>query len=92
MSVLDDWSSCKDDYTWNPSMYEYECNKASKFVEYLDIKKYSCEKHLFGKLLLACEDEIFNTTETSLDDNKVTKPSHGFIRNYTLVIISCHFY
>ena len=27
------------------------------------------EKCLFGKLVLACKDEILNSTETSLDDN-----------------------
>ena len=34
--------------------------------------KCSCEKHLIGKLVIECEDEILNTTETSLDDKKVT--------------------
>ena len=28
------------------------------------------EKHLTGKLVLECEDEILNTTETLLDDKK----------------------
>ena len=27
---LDDWSSCKDDYMWNFSMRNYECNKVCK--------------------------------------------------------------
>ena len=40
--------------------------------EYWHIKNRSCEKILFGKLVLACENEILNTTETSLDDKKVT--------------------
>ena len=31
-----------------------------------------CEKRLSGKLALACEDEILNTTETSADSKKVT--------------------
>lgn len=34
------------------------------------------QKRLFGKLALACEDEIINTTEASFDDksnmNKIT--------------------
>ena len=33
-------------------------------------KNCSCEKRLIGKLVLACEGEISNTTETSLDDKK----------------------
>ena len=35
---LDDWSSCKDDYMGNPSMCDWECNKACKIEEFLDIK------------------------------------------------------
>ena len=53
-------------------MCDCECNKACKIDEYLNIKKCSCEKRLFGKLASACEDEILNTIETSLDDKKVT--------------------
>ena len=64
---LDDWASCKDNYTWNPSACDGECNKACKVDEYLDTKNYSCKKHLFGKLDF--EDEIQNTTEISYYDN-----------------------
>ena len=31
----------------------------------LDIKKCFCKKRLFGKLVLACQDEILNTTENA---------------------------
>ena len=37
---IDDWSSCKSDYRWNPSTSDCECNKASKIDEYLVIKNY----------------------------------------------------
>ena len=37
----------------------------------LDIKNCSLEKRLTGKLVLECEDEILNTTETVLKDKKV---------------------
>ena len=26
---LDNWSSCKDNYIWNPSTRDCECNKAA---------------------------------------------------------------
>ena len=55
---------------WNPSTCE--CNKACKIDEYLDQKSCSCEIRLFGKLVLACGDEILNTTNNSLDDKKAT--------------------
>ena len=54
----------------NPNACDSECNKACKIDEYLDIKDFSCEKRLFGKLVLACKDEILNTTEISLDNKK----------------------
>ena len=49
-----------------------EYNKACKIKEYLYIKNWSCEKRLIGKLVLAWEDEILNTTKVSLDGKKVT--------------------
>ena len=55
---------------WNPRKCDCECNKACKIDEYLDIKNCSCKKHLIGKLVLACDDEILNKTETSFDNKK----------------------
>ena len=43
-----------------------------KIDEYLNIKNCSCEKTLFGKLVLACKDETLNKTEAWLNDTKVT--------------------
>ena len=37
---------------------------------YLDIIITHAKKRLTDKLILACEDEILNTTETSIDDKK----------------------
>ena len=50
-------------YMWNPNTCGCECNKASKIDGKLFMRK--C---LIGKLVLGCEDEILNTTETSPDD------------------------
>ena len=92
----DDWSSCKDDYIWNPSPCDCESNKACKMDKYLDIKNCSIDK-----LVLACEDEILNATENSLDDKKITlKKNTRFIHTISLVIaclllliyIGCFYY
>ena len=48
----------KKHYIWNPSACDFQCNKACKIDEFLDIKNWSCEKRLIGKLVLECEDEI----------------------------------
>ena len=50
--------------------------------KYLDIKNCSIDK-----LVLACEDEILNATENSLDDKKITlKKNTRFIHTISLVI------
>ena len=67
---LDDCRSCEKGYIWNSSICDCKCKKACKIYEYLDIKNCSCEKGLIGKLVLECQDEMLNTTETSHDDKK----------------------
>ena len=53
---------------WNPTTCDRKCTKACKIDEYLDITNFLYEECLIGKLVLECEDEIFNTTETSSGD------------------------
>ena len=100
---LDDCSLCKDKYMWNPSTSDRECNKVCKIdlnfqIHIYILKIVPVKKCLFGKLVLACEDEILNTTETALVENKkwhvkkIMPSSHYFIGNYMLIIISCHFH
>ena len=83
---VDDWSSCKYDFMWNPSVFNCECNKACKIDDYLDIKNCSYEKCLFGKLVLGCEDEI-NTTEIQSKDHLMIKKNNYLIQTVSLVII-----
>ena len=88
---------CKQGYMWNPSTCDCECDKACGFNEYLDLK--SCS----SKLVLECEDEILNTTETLLNDKKsLCKKSNYLIHTISLAIIcflllvficvGCYFY
>ena len=79
---FDDWGSCTKGYMWNPSMCGCECNKASNIDEYLNTKNCSCKKYLIGKLVLECENEILDTTETSLDHKKVICKKILFTRFY----------
>ena len=65
-----------------------EWNKACKINKCLDTKNYSCEKVLIGKLLLECEDEILNTSETLLNNKKVAyAKSNCLLRTISLVLI-----
>ena len=76
----------------NPSTCNCECNKACKIDKYLDVEICSTKKRLIGKLVLEYEDEMFNTTETLLHDEKMQKKqlpySQDFISNYMIVAIS----
>ena len=65
---FDECYSCKNDYMWNPRTCYWECNTACKIDKNLDITSCSCEKRLFDKIVLPCEDEISNTTESCLDE------------------------
>ena len=85
---LNDWSSCINYYIWNPSMCDCECNKACKIDEYLDIKNCSRKKQLLYKLALMREDEILNTTATSLNDTIAICENNGLTHTISLVIIS----
>ena len=85
---LDAWTYCKDDCMWDPSTCDCECNKPCKIDYYLDIEHCLCKKHLIGKLVLECEDEILNTSEASLEDKKVTcEKNNCLIYTISLVII-----
>ena len=72
-------------------MYDYDCNTACKIDEYLDIKNCSCEKCVFGKLVLVCKDEILKATETSLDNEKVTCEKKNCLIQTTSLVILCSF-
>ena len=54
----------------NPRRFHCERNKAYKIDKYLDVKNCSCEKCLFCRSVISCEDEILNTTEKSLVGKK----------------------
>ena len=53
-----DYIYYKDDYMWNPSTCDCECNKACKIDEYIDNRNCSCKKRLNGKSVFVCEVEI----------------------------------
>ena len=55
---------------WNLNTCECECDKACKIGEYLDNKNCSCKKCFCNKLVLVCEDEILNTTKTTIVHKK----------------------
>ena len=74
---------------WNLSTSDCKFNKACKIDEYLDIKNWSCEERLTGKLVLECEDEILSTTKTSLDDKKGSCKKNNCLIYTTSLVIVC---
>ena len=59
------------------------------FRKKLKIKNCFCEKRLIGKLVLECEDEILNTNETILNDNKVAYAKKDCSLHTTSLVIIC---
>ena len=55
----------------------------------VDIKNCSWEKRLIGKLVLECEDEVLNTTETLLNDKNVAYAKSNSIIHTILLVITC---
>ena len=63
-----DTGKCRNGFIWNPSICE--CDKSCDVAEYLDYANSRCRKRL-NKLVLECEDEMLNTTDTiSIADKK----------------------
>ena len=99
---LDEWGSSKDCYMKNTSTHDSECNKTCTIYEYLDIKNCSGKRRLVGKLVLACADEILNTTKTFLHNKIAVCETKCLIHTIALVIkcllliavnfISCYLY
>ena len=68
MKFLSRWLLVESYYMW------LWCNtKVCKIDKCLDINNHSWERYLFGKLLLTCQDNALNTTESSLDYKKREK-------------------
>ena len=66
----------------------YWCIKAYKTDEYLDIKNCSHKKRLIVQLLLEWDNEILNTTKTSLDDkNESCERNNCLIHKISLVLL-----
>ena len=80
------WCKCKD-LDDVKSCY-CECSSACKIDEFLDIKHRSREEHVIAKFVLEPEDEILNTTETLLNNQKVTCQKSNCLK-YTASIIIC---
>ena len=68
-----------------------QCHKACKFGGNNDVKNYSCKKRFFGKLVLACDNEILNKTEVVAKilncATSVSNKNNHLIHTVLLVII-----
>ena len=51
-------------------MCDCDCDKPSGIDEYLHIKNCAFKERVMFNLVLTCNDEILNTTEDTLIDNK----------------------
>ena len=88
---------------WNRSACDCECNRACKVDKYLGIENCSLERNLFGKLVLECENQMSNTTETLLNERKVICEKSKCLPHaisltimglllLVVICVSCYFY
>ena len=59
----------------------------TRHARLMSIKDCFYEKHLIRKLVLACNDEILNTTETSFYDKIVTCEKSNSINHMTSLVV-----
>ena len=60
-----------------------------KHAKLINIKNYTCEKRPTGKLVLECQDEILNTTETILNGKRVACSKSNCLINTILFVMIC---
>ena len=60
--------NCTKGYTWNPSIFEYQCDTWCKPCQYLDHKNCICKNKLIGRVIEECTS-IINETMISNRDN-----------------------
>ena len=53
-----DMEICDKGFIWNPSNYEYECDKLCDVGEYLDYETCNCRKKFVEKLVEGCNKNI----------------------------------
>ena len=69
---------CDKEFIWNPSNYEFECDKSCDIEEYLDYKNCKCRNKIVDKLL---EEEC----SKNIDGNEI-------LHNETLNVIPLNVY
>ena len=58
---------CDKGFIWNPSNYEFECDKSCDIGKYLDYENCKCRTKLVDKLVEECTENI---EETKLVENE----------------------
>ena len=56
---------CDKGFIWNPSNWEYECDKSCDIGEYLDFENCKCRKKIVNKLVDECTETV---EEVKLDN------------------------
>ena len=82
---LIDTGKCCNGFIWNPSICE--CDKSCDVAEYLDYANSRCRKRL-NKLVLECEDEMLNTTDTISIAGKKVKCKNNCLIYITIIVLS----
>ena len=81
--------NCTKGYMWNPSTWEYQCDKWYKLGQYLNHEDCVCKNKLVGRLISECTSIINETMMNNNNnyDNDYNAITYVFIGLFSLLLL-----
>ena len=79
--------SCAKGYTWNPSIWECQCDKWCKPGQYLDHRNCVCKNKLIGRLIEECTSVINETMINNKDSGNNNTLQNVFIGLFSVAVL-----
>ena len=76
---------CGEEFLWNPSNCESECDKSCDVGKYLDYKNCKCRKILVDKLVEECTENIDEVKIASENEHKCSSCMLDFVL-YSIIL------
>ena len=79
--------NCAKGYTWNPSIYECQCDTWCKPGQYLNHKNCICKNKLIGRLIEECTNVINETMINNKDSGNNNTLRNVFIGLFSVAVL-----
>ena len=86
-SICNNKQICAKGYTWNPSIFECQCDNWCKSCQYLDHKNCVCKNKLIGRLIEECPSVIYETMINNKDSGNNNTLRNVFIGLFSVVVL-----